>query len=219
MKTTFSQLKPTTLSSRIAQSIEEAIMRGDLKPGERISAHSLAQQFKVSHIPVREALKRLEAIGVIVQEPNIGARVPELSSEEIKKILEVRKVLEGLAVCMAAPKMDEHHQQQLAGLVSKMRAASKSKDFIGMFAADNEFHRILWDLTGNPFLVKSLGMLLLPYFGYLAARGYYAHREQLSYVPQVHQEILDALSTRDGDLARKAIQSVHDRSIQWLPPV
>lgn len=217
MKKTFSQLKPATLSSRIAQSIEEAILRGDLKPGERISAHSLARHFNVSHIPVREALKRLEAIGVIIQEPNVGARVPELSSEEIKKILEVRKVLEGLAASLAAPKMDEHQQQRLGELVKKMREASKSKDFISMFAADNQFHRILWDLTGNPFLVKSLGMLLLPYFGYLAARGYYVHREQLNYVPKVHQEILDALSTRDGDHARKAVQSVHDRSIQWLP--
>ncbi len=191
-------------------------MRGALKPGERINVRSLALQFKVSHIPIREALKRLEATGVIVVEPNKGAMVPELSLEDVKKILEIRKALEGLAAGLAAKRMHTQDRHKLQTLVKRMREAAKSKDFFKMFEADHRFHCALWDLSGNPYLVKSLSMLLLPYFGFVAGRGYYEHREDLGYVPQVHQEILDALSSGDADRASEAIRRVHCKSIEKL---
>lgn len=216
MKTTFSELEPVTLSTRIAQSIEEAIMSGALKPSERIRADALARQFKVSHIPVREALKQLAAVGVIVQEPNKGARVTELSRDDIKNIFQVRKALEGLAASLAARRIDRDHKQRLQTLVKRMHDASKSRDFFKMFAADKEFHQTIWDLSGNRFLVRSLSTLLLPYFGFLATRGYYVRRRQLSYVPQVHQEILDALWSGDSEQAREVILSVHERSMHWM---
>lgn len=192
-------------------------MSGTLKPGDRINVDKLALQFKVSHIPVREALKRLEAIGVLVVEPNKGAHVPELSRNDIKNIFEIRKALEGLAASLAAGRIDRDQKRSLQTQVRKMQEASNSNDFFKLFAADKEFHRILWDLSGNPFLVKSLSILMLPYFGFLAARGYYVHREQPGYVPQVHQEILDALCSGNGKRAREVILSVHDRSMRWLP--
>lgn len=216
-KTPSPQLEPATLSTRIGLSIEEAIMCGALKPGERINVDKLALQFKVSHIPVREALKRLEAIGILVLEPNKGAHVPELSRNEIKNIFEIRKALEGLAASLAAQRMDRDHKRSLQTQVKRMQEASTSNDFFKLFAADNQFHRILWDLSGNPFLVRSLSILMLPYFGFLAARGYYVHREQPSYVPQVHQEILDALCSGDSARAREVILNVHERSMHWLP--
>jgi len=218
MKKSFSRIEPLPLSDRIARQIEDAIMSGRIRLGERINTDELARQFKVSHIPIREALKRLEAVGLIVPEANKSARVLELSDEDVRHIFEVRKALEGLAVALAATRIDENSKKILQDVVRKMRQTAKSKDFVNMFAADKKFHQTIWDLSGNPFLVKTLTHLLMPYFGFLATRGYYAHLDNLSYVPRVHQEILDALSSADVGRAQRVLVDVHNQSMQLMVP-
>jgi len=216
MKKSFSQIEPLPLSDRIARQIEDAIMSGRIGLGDRINTDELARQFKVSHIPIREALKRLEAVGLIVPEANKSARVLDLSQEDVRHIFEVRKNLEGLAVALAATRMDASGKKELQGMVAKMRQTAKSKDFVNMFAADKKFHQTIWNLSGNPFLVKTLNHLLMPYFGFLATRGYYAHLDNLSYVPRVHQEILDALLSADVERAQRVLVDVHSRSLQLM---
>jgi DNA-binding GntR family transcriptional regulator len=218
MKKSFSQIEPLPLSARIARQIEDAIMSGRIGLGDRINTDELARQFKVSHIPIREALKKLEAVGLIVPEANKSARVLDLSEEDVRHIFEVRKSLEGLAVALAATRMDATAKKNLQTMVQKMRQTAKSKDFVSMFAADKKFHQTIWDLSGNPFLVKSLNHLLMPYFGFLATRGYYAHLDNLAYVPRVHQEILDALTNADVDRAKRVLVDVHTRSMQLMLP-
>ena len=216
MKPLFPQLESATLSHRIFRHVEEAIMTGTIAPGERIHADALARQFNVSHIPVREALTHLEAVGLIVQEPHKGARVIELSQDDIRHIFEVRKTLEGLAARLAAANVDEQSKKRLQSLVDEMRQAAKAKDFLRMHDADHKFHRMIWRLTGNPYLYKTLSNLLSPYFGFLASKGYYFRRKQLSYVPDVHQAILDAIARGDGLEAQEAMVSVHNRTSKLL---
>ena len=193
-------------------------MNGHIRLGERINTDELARQFKVSHIPIREAIKRLEAVGLIVPEANKSARVLNLSDDDVRHIFEVRKALEGLAVARAATRLNPENQKNLQAMVHKMRQTAKSKDFVSMFAADKKFHQTIWDLSGNPFLVKTLSQLLMPYFGFLATRGYYAHLHDLSYVPRVHQEILDALSSSNVRKAQSVLVDVHDRSMELMLP-
>jgi len=216
METAFSQLQPVALSNRIALLIEEAIMNGSIKPGERLNTDKLAREFNVSHIPVREALKRLEVVGLVVMEPNKGASVVELSEDDVSQIFLVRKALEGLAVNLAASRSDRARQKQLQALVDKMSEASKSKDFIAMFEADKKFHQTIWEMTGNRFLAKALNNLLLPYFGYVATKGYFQNRTKIDYVPSVHQKVLDAISSGDGDSAQQVIVEVHNRSMHLM---
>jgi DNA-binding GntR family transcriptional regulator len=218
MANNFSQIDSLPLSNRIARLIEEAIMSGRIRLGERINTDSLARQFKVSHIPVREALKKLEADGLVVTEANKSARVLELSIDDVRHIFEVRKALEGLAASLAATHMEAVNLKKLQAIVKKMWQTSKSKDIVGLLAADKRFHQAIWALSGNPFLIKALNHLLLPYFGFLATRGYYAHLGDLSYVPRVHQEILDALASADGDRAQGVLVHVHNRSLELLLP-
>lgn len=212
----FSQIDPLPLSHRIARRIENAIMNGQIRLGEKINTDELARQFKVSHIPIREAVKRLEAVGLIVPEANKSARVLSLTDDDVRHIFEVRKALEGLAVALAATRLDPKSKKGLQSMVQKMRQTAKSKDFGSMFAADKKFHEIIWDLSGNPFLIKTLSQLLMPYFGFLATRGYYAHLNDLGYVPKVHQEILDALSSSNVGKAQSVLLDVHDRSMQLM---
>jgi DNA-binding GntR family transcriptional regulator len=83
-----------------------------------------------------------------------------------------------------------------------------------MYAADKKFHQAIWDLSKNPYLIRVLTHLLMPYFAYLATRAYYSHADDLSYVPRVHQEILDALYSADGERARDVMVEVLNRSMK-----
>jgi DNA-binding GntR family transcriptional regulator len=216
MKSIFPELESATLSQRIFRHVEEAIMTGAMAPGERIHADVLARQFKVSHIPVREALTHLEAVGLIVQEPHKGARVIELSPDDIRHIFEVRRALEGLAARLAAANVDGQSQKRLQSLVDDMRQAARAKDLLKMHNSDYRFHQIVWKSAANPYLYKILSNLLSPYFGFLASKGYYIRRKQLDYVPEVHQSILDAIARGDGQQAQEAMISVHNRTARLL---
>ena len=216
MKSIFPRPESATLSDRIFRHVQEAIMTGTLAPGERIHADALARQFKVSHIPVREALTHLEAVGLIVQEPHKGARVIELSQDDIRHIFEIRKILEGLAARLAAANIDEQSKKRLQSLVDEIDQAAKAKDFLKMDTADQEFHHTIWRISGNPYLYKILLNLLSPYFGFLASKGYYFRRKQLSSVSEVHQSILDAVARGDGLEAQETIIRVHNRTANLL---
>jgi len=216
MESIFPRLESTTLSDRIFRHVQEAIMTGTLAPGERIHADALARQFKVSHIPVREALTHLEAVGLIVQERHKGARVIELSQDDIRHIFEIRKILEGLAVRLAAANINEQEKKRLQSLVDEIGEAAKAKDFLRMDNADQEFHQTIWRISGNPYLYNILLTLLSPYFGYLASKGYYFRRKQLSSVSEIHQSILDAITRGDGLVAQETIIRVHNRTANLL---
>ena len=217
MKNPFPRLKTITLSDRIARSIEDAILSGTLRSGSALNCDGLARQFSVSRIPVREALQKLEALGLVVQTANKSARIFELSATDITNIFQVRQTLEGLAISLAAHHLESGEKQRLQSLVKRMRALVRSRDYPKLFAADKEFHRTIWNLSGNQFLVRILSRLLLPYFGFIASRGYHIHQDDPEYVPRVHQEILDALSTRDGDHAQSVIVKILERSRQLMP--
>jgi DNA-binding GntR family transcriptional regulator len=217
MKITFPQVQSAALSDRIAQMIQDAILAGTLGPGDVLNSDALARQFNVSHIPVREALQKLEAGGIIVRSANKSARVLELTDQDITHIFQVRQELEGLAISLAAPRLDDATLRRLQALVRKMKALSKSSDFAKLFAADKEFHQIIWDQSGTPFLARLLGNLLLPYWGFLATYGYRVHQDDSDYVSRVHQGILDALASRDSHHAQQVMTDHLQRSRKVLP--
>ena len=217
MRDLFERIEPVRIADRVASEIENAILTGALRPGATLSSDALARQFNVSHIPVREALQKLEAMGLIVREANKSARIIDMSQPEIHQVFQVRQTLEGLAASLAAPRLDGRVKQRLQTLVTKMRACTKTKDYPKLLAADKEFHETIWRLSDNRFLVTLLSNLVLPYFAHLASRGYHVHQGEQSYVPRVHQEILDALATGDGQHAEQVIVGVLERSRKLMP--
>lgn len=216
MTRTFRKLEAGTLADQIAARVEEAIMSGTVRAGEHLSATTLAREFNVSHIPVREALKQLEASGLIVQEANKRPRVVVLSQEDIQNIFAVRKILEGEAAARACTYFNAAARDNLQTFVEIMQDAAKVEDFHKLLACDKEFHKFVWQCARNPFLTKSLSNLSSPYFGFLAGRGYYLHREHLSVVAEIHQIILDGLASGDPEKAKSAMTGVHTRSEKFL---
>ena len=112
-----------TKADDIALALEEAIVSGEIPPGSVLRQEHLSDQFQVSRTPVREALRRLAALGLVSFEPNRGVRVMELSRDEIREAFMVRAELESLATQIATPKMTE---DDLSALEHAERAFSQT---------------------------------------------------------------------------------------------
>jgi DNA-binding GntR family transcriptional regulator len=108
----------STKADDIALALEEAIMTGEIRPGSVLRQEHLSEQFEVSRTPVREALRRLAALGLVTFEPNRGVRVRTLARDELREAFLVRAELESLATAIATPKMTE---ADLAALVEAER--------------------------------------------------------------------------------------------------
>ena len=102
-----------TKAADIALALEEAIVSGEIPPGSTLRQEHLSEQFQVSRTPVREALRRLAALGLVNFEPNRGVRVRMLSLDEIREAFMVRAELESLATALATPKMTDDDLAEL----------------------------------------------------------------------------------------------------------
>src|ERR671923_1499600 len=119
-----------TKADDIALALEEAIVSGEIPPGSTLRQEHLSEQFQVSRTPVREALRRLAALGLVTFEPNRGVRVRMLSRDELREAFLVRAELESLATEIATPKMGEDGLRALADAerrFSELTAALRSR--------------------------------------------------------------------------------------------
>ncbi len=117
--------KESTKSENLTEYLIEAIVEGQLAPGSKISEPELAKQFQVSRGPLREALMRVEGLGLIERIPHIGARVIQLSPTKLVELYAVREALEGMAARLAARNITEI---ELAGLESLLSTHSTHID-------------------------------------------------------------------------------------------
>ncbi len=192
-------------SDHIATEIEKAIIGGGLRPGAKLALNDLAKQFNVSMIPVREALNRLSAQGLITRKPNVGTFVVELTMREMEQILEIRIPLEGLAARFAASRSNPADIESLRGTVAKMAETLSNGDFTAYSTQDVKFHQKLWTCSQNPFLEKALATMMNPWFGFQLASGVLARDQDRSIIPVLHGRIVDAVESGDGDRAERSI--------------
>ncbi len=159
----------TTLSTKaddIALVIEEAIVSGELAPGTVLRQEQLSEQFEVSRTPIREALRKLAALGLVSFEPNRGVRVRTITREEIREAFLIRAELEGLATEVAAARITEEALEELDEaqmrfhrLTNDMRAREPGRDRRSLTAdwvrANHAFHDVIYAVADLP-LVEQL---------------------------------------------------------------
>ena len=139
------------------QTVYDAIIAGDIKPGERITEEELAKSLGISRTPVREALRRLETQGLLAHAPHRGMVVRELEQQEITELYEMREVLEGAAAASAAQHASEIEIESLEELI---KSDEKRLDDPKALAASNKlFHETLYRSAHNRYLVKTLTSL------------------------------------------------------------
>lgn len=184
----------------VFQTLRQAILKGELQPGERLMEIKLADKLGVSRTPIREAIRKLELEGLVVMIPRRGAAVANITEKDTKDVLEVRRTLEMFAVEVACERIT---QEQLAELKEAAKAFEDSKgsmDLIRIAETDMRFHEIIYEATQNDRLVQMLNNLRENMYRYrieyLKDPNYYD-----SLVGE-HREILEAIETKDTETAR-----------------
>lgn len=146
--------KPTTLANEIARHLREAIIKGELAPGERLNETRLTQELSLSRSPVREAIRILEAEGLLTIEPHRGARVRPVSDEDLEEIFDVRLMLESHGLRRELHRLTRDAITPLRRAVDDARAALAAADFDGWHAASLRFHDGLVALAANRHLTR-----------------------------------------------------------------
>lgn len=189
-------ITPSTLKRYLAQRLRDAILSGKYLPGDRLNESMIAREFNVSRIPVREALFQLQESGLVTNRKHKGTFVTQLSEADTQKINSVRLVVESEALKLARLHMTPPIADRLAALVDQM---DRWKGELSEAAAlDLEFHRALWEASGNPYLVKTLDSLLAALFAHatLERVSFELHRWRLNH----HRALLHAVLDPHGDI-------------------
>ena len=191
-----------TIPDRIFSLLREAIVEGEIPPGSKISEPELARRYGISRGPLREAIGRLEACGLVVRRPNVGARVVTMSSRQLLEIFHVREALEGMAARLAAQNMSDEEIVDLRRLLEQhgRQIAQDADHAYFQREGDLDFHYRIVQGSHNARIVdllcNDLYHLVRLYryqFGMVSKRGPRAFVE--------HEHIVDAIERRDAEMA------------------
>ena len=138
-----------TLSQRVYAHLREEILTDRLSPGTELSEVALSKELEISRGPIREAIGRLAAEGLIKVRPRRRAEVRSLSSQELSDACQVREALEVLAVRLAIPRLTDADLAYLDLVIGRMAEYARRQAIGDFLAANVEFHEILCQLSGN----------------------------------------------------------------------
>lgn len=136
--------------------IRERVLNGSYGPGQRLVIDSLAGELGVSAVPIREAIRRLEAEGLVLHRPNVGAQVTPADPLQFEESMTVLAVLEGYATAIAAPFVQDDDLERLRELNQVMVSCMDGLDALGFGRANREFHQVVYGRCPNPYLVEAL---------------------------------------------------------------
>lgn len=196
----------TVADSTLAR-LSEAILKGELKPGAKVSEPELARQFGISRAPLREAIRRLEERNVLTRAPRLGARVVVLSPERVQQIFVVREAVEGMIAREAAKSISDDEIAYLRDSLARQKQRSEEIGFSNFLTNElnSDFHTYIARCSRNEFLIKflcedyaTLIGLCRRHLRQVPDRAYRAFVE--------HSRIVDALADRDPEMAELAMR-------------
>lgn len=194
-----------TAQDTVLVALRADILDGTLAPGDQVVQESLAERYGVSRVPLREALKALEAEGQVVYHPHRGYFVTELSVADLLEVYRLRELLEAEAIRAAVPTLGDDDVDALADLVADIDDAAAAGDVIAMTEANRRFHFALFDAAGMPRLSRLLRQLWEATDAYRAL--YFQAGANRDRVAHEHAAMVQALRRRDA----LAVVELHDR--------
>jgi len=183
-------------STRVAAYLREAILGGDLKPGDRIRQEDIAERLGASRLPVREALRMLEAEGLTEHEARKGARVPRLSPHEVDVVYRMRERLEPLALTESMPRLGPDEHARLEEVQERIEANEDLEKFLDL---DREFNMLTYYGCDLDPLMSNVTRLWNSTQHYRRAFVALGGRSRMWVVNSEHRLILDAVVRRDPD--------------------
>ncbi len=195
----------------VYQTLRQAILRGELEPGERLMEIQLANKLGVSRTPVREAIHKLSQEGLVLMIPRKGAEVADISEKSMRDVLEVRKALEELAVQLACDKITEEQIEELRRAGEEFKQTLKSRDIMEIAEADVRFHDVIYQATDNEKLVQLLNNLSEQMYRYRVE--YLKDESVFPRLAKEHDEIVELVEKRDKKNAAKIMCEHIDNQI------
>lgn len=150
---------PASLSEYAIAAIRRDLIEGRLLPGQRIAAEEIARRLQISHIPVREALRFLEAEGHLERDPRKRVRVASISSEQAHDIYGMRDLLETNAYSKGVPALNDHHLAKIDQIRAHMHEAHGRRDDPRFLRADRDFHFVALEVGGSPWGLRFMNNL------------------------------------------------------------
>ncbi len=188
----------------VFNTLREAILKGDLKPGERLMELQLASKLGVSRTPIREAIRMLEQEGLAVTTPRKGAEVAKMTLKDMEDVLEIRDALDELAVRIACQKITDEQLKQLEDVKELFEKNTQTNNVKNIAEADVSFHDVIYEATGNPKLVTLLNNLREQVYRYRVE--YIKDPKNYPTLITEHEAILESLKNRD---VKNAVEAMH----------
>ena len=188
----------------VFNTLREAILKGDLKPGERLMELQLASKLGVSRTPIREAIRMLEQEGLAVTTPRKGAEVAKMTLKDMEDVLEIRDALDELAVRIACQKISDEQLKQLEDMKELFEKSTQTGNVKKIAEADVTFHDVIYEATGNPKLVTLLNNLREQVYRYRVE--YIKDPKNYPTLIAEHEAILESLKNLD---VKNAVEAMH----------
>lgn len=188
----------------VFNTLRQAILKGELDPGERLMEIQLAERLGVSRTPIREAIRKLELEGLVLMIPRKGAEVAKISEKSLRDVLEVRRSLEELAIELACLRMREEEVEALAEAQKAFREAVSDGDAMKIAETDEAYHDVIYGGTGNDRLVQILNNLREQMYRYRLE--YIKDEDKRQILLLEHDKILKAVGLRHVEEAKEAMR-------------
>lgn len=215
-------MRDTSLAKLVREDLLEHILKGDIKPGDRISEPDVASRLQVSRVPVREALRELESSGLVVSRKHAGVFVRAIEAGEVQDLYDMRSLLDSFAGAKAAllpPPIRDELTQALNASIAVMRAAHEQAHLADYYSENLHFHWLIVQAAHNEQLSRT--------YQEVVQKLHLARLQSLSQVSGMqtsiaeHQSITQAISQGNADLAKTLlathVTSAYARLRQSMP--
>ncbi len=186
----------------VFNTLRQAILLGELKPGERLMEIHLADKLGVSRTPIREAIRKLELEGLVTMVPRKGAEVAQITEKSMYDVLEVRRALDALCVELACDRITEEELEALGHACEDFGAAVRTKDLKQIAQADVALHDIIVKATGNQRLIQLVNNLSEQMYRYRFE--YIKDTNQHETLVEEHRIIYQSIANKDKQTAAEA---------------
>ena len=202
LKVTMNEYLP--LRDVVFNTLRQAILKGELEPGERLMEIQLAERLGVSRTPIREAIRKLELEGLVLMIPRKGAEVAKISARSLRDVLEVRRALEELAIELACQRMSEEEVGNLQKAQEDFKKAIAEGDAMKIAETDEHYHDVIYEGTQNAKLIQMLNNLREQMYRYRLE--YIKDEDKRKILVLEHEKILKTVRERKVAEAKEAVR-------------
>ncbi|MBQ2804122.1 MAG: GntR family transcriptional regulator [Lachnospiraceae bacterium] len=189
----------------VFNTLRQAILTGELKPGERLMEIHLANRLGVSRTPIREAIRKLELEGLVTMIPRRGAEVAQITEKSMSDVLEVRRAMDALCVELACERITDEELAELKKACEGFEQAVRTKDAKKIAQADVELHDIIVQATGNQRLIQLVNNLSEQMYRYRFE--YIKDFTQHEKLVEEHRIMYESLVRKDAETASAAAKT------------